>query len=596
MKSLLTLLSNYIYLIQKLNKTDQKLFWICCTMITIGFGIPLSNVFFPKMVVWCVTQNPSSLGFLMGVIACFFIITGLCNGIHNYFIRRNNFYLSNFGYKLREDIQEISMTMPFPMTENSKTRNEIKLAENCISQTKPIIETFCSCVSAMILLVGYAVFIMKLSPWILLIFIAVVLLNALMMSRLKTAEAEQRTNLANAVRQKEYLFQTMFDYRFGKELRLFHLTDTLNQKFKAVQGKKYALYCAIERKKIIAEGAEGILHFICEVTIYGFLFLAYLNRGLTVDDFVFYIGLAASFTVISKGFIGDLSNLFLLNAAISDYRNFVETKQEASEQISATECEKTGNCEIIFSNVSFRYPGTKRDVLHNISFVIEPGSHLSIVGRNGAGKSTIVKLICRLYRPDSGKITMDGRDIWDYNLGEYMEKISAVFQESRLFACTLEENICLQEPPDLPRMWDALHAVGMEDKIRALPNREKSNILKYLFDDGLEFSGGETQRLCIARAVYKQCPILLLDEPTAALDALAEKSIYESFSQVSRGKTTIFISHRLNSNRFSDKVIFLEEGQITAQGTHDELMDYAPYRELYMMQAQYYLPKEVQVK
>ncbi len=590
-----SIFSNYGYIIKKLSSSDHRLPLVCVTMVLTGLVIPLCNVLFPKMVIWAVLEELPLFG-LLGIVAAFFVITSICNGIHNYYLRRNGFYLTNFGFKLREDVQERSMTMPFPMTEDSRVLDEIRLAKVCISQVQPIIETFCRSVSAIFLLTGYAVLLARLGPWILLVFACCMFLDALAMYGLKKEEKEKRSALANADRKKDYLFQTMFDYRFGKEVRLFHMPDILTQKFHRQKAEKYALNRALERRQTCTQGIEILLNLVCEAFIYFYLLQAYLKSGLQVDDFILYTGLAASFHVISRGLIADLGQLFSLNVSIEDYRRFVEQELlpagrggDAAAPLAAGQ-----KAELVFDRVCFRYPGTEKDVLHELSFRIEAGTHVSIVGLNGAGKSTIVKLICRLYRPDSGRILLNGKDIREYGVQEYQKQVAAVFQESRLFACTVAENICLEEGrADASLMWEALRAVGMEEKVRALPQQENSNVLKYLYDDGVEFSGGESQRLCIARAVYRQGDILLLDEPTAALDALAEKSIYESFDRISKGKTTVFISHRLNSNRFCDQVLFLENGQVFAQGTHDELLEScAPYREIYEMQAKYYKREE----
>ena len=596
-RSLSSVLSNYRYLLKKLHRYDSRLYGVCFVMIAAGLIIPLSNVLLPKLLIWAALWETPSLAVILGIIAAFFLISSLANGFNNYYLRRNGVYLTNFGFKLKEDIQEISMTMPFPMTEDSGTLDRMKLAKSCITQVQSIVETFCRCIAAAVLLAGYTVLIVRLNLLLLPVFAACVLLDALAAQRMEHKLAEQRQPAANADRKKDYLFRTMFDYRFGKDLRLFRLEEMITEKFARQRDEKYRLNSWMEGRRFAAQTVGAVLRLACEAAVYLFLLAAYLNRGLTVDDFVLYTGLTASFQTISRGLTADLSQLFRMNVSIADYRGFVEGNlpQAGSDAPGKGERPRTGGGEIRFENVSFRYPGAEKDVLRGLNLTIEAGSHVSLVGLNGAGKSTVVKLICRLYRPTGGRILLDGQDIWDCDLDTYRQRLSAVFQESRLFACSLAENIAMEEGPavDSDRMWEALRAVEMEEKVLRLPQKEQTNVLKYLYDDGVEFSGGETQRLCIARAVYKQGDVLLLDEPTAALDALAEKSIYESFSQVSRGKTTLFISHRLNSNRFCDKVVFLENGVAAAEGSHEQLLEsYPPYRELYEMQAKNYKLKE----
>ena len=594
------LTGNYRYLLQKLSRCDGRLGRVCLIMILVGLGIPLTNVLLPKLLIWAALLEPPSWALMLGILLAFFAVSMVCNAAHNYYLQHNGVYLTNFGFKLREDIQEISMTMPFAMTEDSATLDRIKLAKTATYQVQSIIETFCRCVSAILLLIGYSVLLMGLHPLLMPLFLVCILLNAASIARYNRRRAERRESIARIDRKKDYLFQTMFDYRFGKDLRLYNMDGIIAGKFIAQKDKKYRLNTLLEKKHTAAQIIEVILEVVCEAAIYLFLLQGFLRHAIQVDDFVLYTGLAASFQIISRGLIVDLGQLFLLSVAIGDYRAFVEADwgQQAGDALCGEACMRasaaeSAPAEIRFEGVSFRYPGGERDILQDLSFTIEAGSHVSIVGLNGAGKSTIVKLICRLYPPTGGHIYLDGRDIQTYAWDEYRTKLAAVFQESRLFACSLQENITLADDPDLPRMWEALRAVGMEEKVRALPQGAQSNVLKYLYEDGVEFSGGETQRLCIARAVYREGNLLLLDEPTAALDALAEKEIYESFSQASKGKTTVFISHRLNSNRFCDKVLFLEGGKIAAWGSHEQLLkDYPPYRELYELQAKSYRSKE----
>ena len=592
------ILSNYLYLFRKLNRSDPKLFVYSAFMVAVGTALPLCGVMFPKAVVWAVSQEGSTLALLALVLVFFFLINGFCSAVWTYMNRRNGFYLTNFGFKLKEDIQAITMRMPFSMTEDPKVLDEIRLAKECIGRTQPAIETFCGCASAILLLSGYIVLLLRLDPRILLVFLICSFLQILILQRSKQKKAGLREEKAGVERRKNYLFQTMFDYRCGKELRLFAMDGILRRKYLGSCRERQTILTRFERYQTAGEMAGALLRAVCELTIYLSLLFFYLEEGLSADTFVMYIGVAASFQNVSKDLADAVSDLIYHHVSIEDYRRFVEGKStlarescEASGRLSpSTEPPSFGRASIVFEDVSFSYPGSAVKVLDHVSFTLEPGCHASIVGENGAGKSTLVRLLCRFYPPDEGRILLNGTDIQEWEPREYLRRISGVFQESRLFAATLEENICPNQKADPDRMWEALRMAGMEEKIRRLPRQEKSNVLKYLYDDGVEFSGGEKQRLCLARAIYKNGDLLLLDEPTAALDALAEKEIYESFDRISRGRTVLFISHRLNSNRLCDKVIFLEKGRILDQGSHEDLMDRCPpYRDMYRLQARYYI-------
>ncbi|MDD4543715.1 MAG: ABC transporter ATP-binding protein, partial [Clostridia bacterium] len=251
---------------------------------------------------------------------------------------------------------------------------------------------------------------------------------------------------------------------------------------------------------------------------------------------------------------------------------------------------------IEFENVSFKYPKTDRLILDDISFVIEKGQKISIVGLNGAGKSTIVKLICRLYKPDSGKILINKKDIHEYSYKEYLSCISAVFQDYKLFNFSIQENIsCKDISEDDPKVKNILDMVSMSKKIESLPNGVKSLFGKEYDEEGVEFSIGQSQKIAIARALYKGSGFVILDEPTSALDPIAEAEIYENFNDLVGDKTAIYISHRMSSSVFCDKILVINEGKIEAFDTHKNLLkdENSLYSKLFTSQAVNYRYEKV---
>ena len=247
-----------------------------------------------------------------------------------------------------------------------------------------------------------------------------------------------------------------------------------------------------------------------------------------------------------------------------------------------------------FKNVCFRYPGAKQDVIHNLNLKVKAGENIALVGVNGAGKTTLVKLLCGFYHPNEGQILIAGREISDYSETEYRKLVGAVFQDMMVMATSVAENIACekQENIDEPKLRTAMQLADIEDKVLSLPKKEKTAVTNFLDKDGVLFSGGELQRILLARALYKDAPLLLLDEPTSALDPLAETAIYEQYHRLSEGKTTIFISHRLASTKFCDRIIYYENGQVKEDGTHDELMKKnGAYAKMFEIQSQYYNEK-----
>ena len=248
------------------------------------------------------------------------------------------------------------------------------------------------------------------------------------------------------------------------------------------------------------------------------------------------------------------------------------------------------NYQVEFRNVSFKYPGSENYALKNVNMKFEIGKRLAVVGMNGSGKTTFIKLLCRLYDPTEGEILLNGIDIRKYNYREYMDIFSVVFQDFKLFSLKLGQNVASRVAFDQKRVLDCLEKAGFSDKLAELPEGTETYLYKDYEDKGVDVSGGEAQKIAIARALYKDAPFIVLDEPTAALDPMAEAEIYSKFDEIAGDKTAIYISHRLSSCKFCDEIAVFHEGAVIQQGTHAKLVaeEKGKYYELWNAQAQYY--------
>ena len=339
-------------------------------------------------------------------------------------------------------------------------------------------------------------------------------------------------------------------------------------------------------------GMSAISEFISAFT-YAYVGIrtvtVFLGKKLSLGSLSMYVSSAISFssTIISFG-----EEIVMLMQVASFLDPYLELMKLEEETIEDKGIKFEGDVETVeFRDVTFTYPKADKPVLRNISFEIKRGEKISIVGLNGAGKSTLIKLICRMYKGDSGDILVNGRNIYDYDYMSYMNVISAVFQDYKLFNFSIEENIsCNAAGGDEERVNRLIDEVGMREKVDELPNGIKSRFGKEYDEEGIEMSGGQGQKIAIARALYKKASMVILDEPASALDPIAEAEIYEKFNSLVEDKTAIYISHRMSSSVFCDKILIIDGGTVADFDTHENLMKKTDslYYKLFDSQAQNY--------
>jgi ABC-type multidrug transport system fused ATPase/permease subunit len=346
--------------------------------------------------------------------------------------------------------------------------------------------------------------------------------------------------------------------------------------FRKVKNKEYGL-------AII----DAIFVLISDSLLYYFLIDKVLNQGLNIAMFSFYLLAALSLSTLFKIIVEDVVFVISKGQYLNDYFDFMDKEfNEIREGVREVEGE---TLEIEFKNVSFKYPKTDKWIIKNLNLKIKAGEKLAIVGVNGAGKTTIVKLLLRLFYPTEGVILVNGRDARDYDKETYQRLFAPVFQDINILSFTVRDNITLGHSNDEKRIWECLDLVGLGNKIRSLEKGLDTTLLKNIDEKGIILSGGENQKLAIARALYKGGKMVVLDELTASLDALAEAEIYENFNKLVKNHTTIFISHRLASTKFCDKIALLNNSVLEEYGTHDELMELkGQYYNMFLIQGKYY--------
>lgn len=402
----------------------------------------------------------------------------------------------------------------------------------------------------------------------------------------KKIELNQGNDHSNSV--ANYLVNVMLEERRADDIRIGHLDHFLDVQFGKAMEHFLPMYLDFARFSAITDGKNALLSLLSNFAAYLVIGARALYGVLPIGDVLLYAGSVTRAMSDLQTFLATGSEFDYINSYLSTYEDFIAQPSMAYDGTLPIEKRDDGQYEFAFHDVSFSYPGTNIPVLEHVTLSFAVGEKTALVGRNGAGKTTLIKLLCRLYEPTSCYITLNGIDIRKYSYKEYTQAFSVVFQDFHLFSLPLDENIAAGTEIDEAALQSSLAKVGLTDRVQQLPQGVRTRLYNNN-GSGVDLSGGEAQRTAIARALYKDAPFVILDEPTAALDPIAEAEIYEQFSQMTAGKTAVYISHRMSSCKFCDRIIVLDHGRIAEDGTHDTLLaNHGIYANLYETQAQYY--------
>lgn len=437
--------------------------------------------------------------------------------------------------------------------------------------------------------IGIISIISLLNPFIMLIFVALVAattaFNASIKKKLVAISLEQASNQ----RKVNYDFSLFFEYRFAKEVRVNTMLSWIVKRYRSSLESMFG--ATAKRWNLILNGQlfTNVIAVIQQGIAYGYLVYLVIQGHFSIGSFIMYLAAINTFS----GSISNLMDALVDLRRYTDYYDAVEEFFDTPKYLREGKkpCSFSSAPEIEFRNVSFHY-ADQPDTLKNINITIHAGEKLAIVGENGAGKTTFIKLLIRLYKPTQGVILLNGKDIQEYDFDDYVKHLSIVFQDFALFAVSLRENITLGYTVDDKTILDVLERSGFSDRLARLEKGLDTTIYKTLDDNGIELSAGEGQKIAMARALLKDTPLIILDEPSASLDPRAEYEVYRQFDTMVAGKTALFISHRLASTQFCNRIAVFKQGMIVEYGTHNELMQNKQlYYELFSMQAQFYETK-----
>lgn len=436
-------------------------------------------------------------------------------------------------------------------------------------------------------------------PWV---FVLVLLSAAISYAGLSWYRKWYQKNNVNwnrLSRQQAYISRNAYALENGKDIRMFGMAGWYHTHL----DRLLSLQDAWQRRNSFRHflGAQvGELAGLCrDALVYGSLVIAVTQGSLSIAQFTLMFGMTSGFITLLDQLLKDFSGLQTASIDLQELREFMTLKPRTPAR-PLTTSEQTQLAQrpvtIHFDHVTFRYPEAKTASLKDVSFTLEAGQKLAIVGVNGAGKSTLARLMMGLLHPTSGTILINGLNADLLPLATRFALFAPVFQETIVLALSLADNVALTNPPQPQRVESALKDADLADFVATLPQKAHTPMTRYTRDDGIKLSGGQSQKLMLARALYKDAPVLVLDEPTAALDAIAENEVYQEYAQLASGKTSLFISHRLASTRFCDTILFMDHGQVLESGTHDQLIaNNGRYAQMYHIQSKYYQPEAKEV-
>ena len=562
--------------------------------IILGVFLPFFSSAIPSIIVQMLTIHIEIrifIAILVGVIFTEFILKVISDLSEKWLER---YILWSRNDKFTELLLHSIMNMDYEELEANRLQVTIKNARESISSNEVGVELMIRSVPSLLCgllgLILYATLLFQLDISIIIIIFLMCGFNIFLNNRArKFLEMHKNTN-SNIEREIDYLYSRTTEYKYAKEIVVFQLSKWFQKKFEAVYLRKKNYEKKIEASWIKIDISDAVFVAIRDGVAYYLLISQVLNGTMSLAVFTFYLGIVSGFSNWVYRVINDTSNLIRADIYVRDYIKIVEQKDNESAEsiyeLHRSIQEKGVNIE--FKNVSYKAQNGHK-ILSNLNFHINANEKIAIVGRNGAGKTTLVKLLCRLYSPTEGTILINGFDICRYNKEEYYKLITAVFQDINVIAFTVKENIIGSADYDENRFVKSAKEANFYEKIQSLNNKENSILTKIIDKEGVELSGGEKQRLMMARAIYKEGSLIILDEPTAALDPIAESELYQEYNEIAENRTAIFISHRLATTKFCSKIILMEKGKIADIGSHDDLMENNEiYREMYINQSKHY--------
>lgn len=503
-----------------------------------------------------------------------------------------SYYSEWFNEYIDIQLAEQTMKMDFEHTEDPEALDALEKAQEGMSWYSDgivgVLGTVFSLINNVAALLGVSVIILFTCPWLLPVQVAALVVITIFNAKNNKIQLESFMALSKFNRIFGYVFWQLADFKLGKDIRLYNSADMMCNKAQYYTDEQIGIERDNVRKQRKNTWVTDAANALRDGISYFYIGFLAITKAITVGDFSMCVSAAGTLYGSLYGITYDIQRI---NQKCAYAHRYIEFMNFPAAMEKGTKSIKQGEHTIEFRHVSFKYPRSEKLVLRDINLTIKSGEHISIVGLNGAGKTTFIKLLCRLYDVTEGEILVDGVNIKEYSEEEYRKLFAVVFQDFKLFAFSLRENIAFGKQADDAELERVLKLAGLWADVEKLPNGLDTMLYKSFDENGTDLSGGQRQKAAIARALYRNAPVVILDEPTAALDPVAEYEIYRQFNTLVGGKTAVYISHRLSSCKFCDRIVVFAEDTIKESGTHDELVGLKDgiYAKMFAEQAKYYV-------
>ncbi len=551
---------------------------------------PFLNVIVPKLIIDELMAS-QRLPVLLHLIALVTLGNGLLNLLNRWFAYQIQVADRDLVQRIELNMGKHIMQMDFEKMEDPVILNQKDQAifpirnqgvfYNMTAASLKLVQYLISCL-------GMIAILATLNPLLILFILAMVACNSFIFKKQQAISYQLNQDMVPLNRKYSYYIDLTSDFTLAKDIRLFDMSPFLMKKMDAFKKANIDILLKMFSTQGLYDSYSQIILQLQMIAIYGFMVWRVFVKAIGIGDFTMYVAAATSFATNVSLMLTSWLEFRQSCKYLNLYLNFAQIPSRSAEHGSKPNLSGQ-QADFEFKHVWFKYPRATEYTLKDVSIRIAAGEKLSVVGPNGAGKTTFIKLLCRLYEPEKGEILLNGIPIKEFDEEEYHKILAVVFQDYKLFSFSIRDNICLDQPCDESNLQAALDKAGIAAKVASLDKGLDTPLYKNFEPDGIELSGGEMQKLVIARAVYKDSPVVILDEPTAALDPYAEFEVYSKFNDLVQNKTAIYISHRLSSCRFCDHIAVFNDGRLVEYGSHAELEHgNGLYAQMWQAQAQYY--------